>query len=149
MKYAEDLLKRPTKPYEWSPKLRNNGLLYRYWRLRPREKTHSEDYHQTQAQTQDPTFVLPFLDIPLPISEIHSQLKLAKTHLTKSQQQSMELRNRCYTDLLATYTNDTDPYTQKESERRAKIVINTIKSEQCRSMYEMNSESCPNLSKSV
>ena len=47
MKYAEDLLQRPKKPYEWSPKLRNDGLLYRYWRLRLREKTHSEDYHQT------------------------------------------------------------------------------------------------------
>ena len=38
MKYAEDLLQRPKKPYEWSPKLRNVGLLYRYWRLRLREK---------------------------------------------------------------------------------------------------------------
>ena len=39
MKNAEDLLKRPTKPYEWSPKLRNDGLLYQYWRLRLRKKT--------------------------------------------------------------------------------------------------------------
>ena len=87
-----------------------------------------------QAQAQDPTFVLPFLDSPLPISEIHSQLKLAKTNLTTSQSQSTDLRYRCYNDLLATYADDTDPSTQKESERRAKIVTNTIKSEQCRSM---------------
>jgi hypothetical protein len=33
MKYAEDILARPKKPYQWSPKLRNAGLLYRYWHL--------------------------------------------------------------------------------------------------------------------
>lgn len=141
MKHAEDLLKRPTKPYEWSPKLRNDGLLYRYWHLRLREKTHSADYHhilrkiETQTQQHDPTFVLPFLDIPLPLSEIHKQLKLAQQNLKTSQNRSLDLRYRCYTDLLATYINDRDPSTQKESERKAKVVTNTIKSEQCRSMY--------------
>jgi hypothetical protein len=82
----------------------------------------------------DASIILPFLDIPLPISEIHNQLKSAKQHLKTSQCNSPELRYRCYTDLLAIYANDTDPSTQKESERRAKIVTNTIKSEQCRSM---------------
>lgn len=115
--------------------------MYRYWHLRLREKTHSEDYHQTlrsietQTQQQDPTFILPFLDIPLPVSEIHTQLKLTKITLKTSQCNSLALRYRCYTDLLATYANDKDPSTQKESERRAKIVTNTIKSEQCRAMY--------------
>ena len=123
MNYAEDLLQRPKKPYEWSPKLRNDRLLYRYWHLRLKEKTHSEDYHQTlrsietQTQQQDPTFILPFIDIPLPVSEIHTQLKLAKKTLKTSQCNSLALRYRCYTDLLATYANDKDPSTQKESER--------------------------------
>jgi hypothetical protein len=39
MKHAETILERPKKPNTWSPTLRNAGLLYRYWRLRLREKT--------------------------------------------------------------------------------------------------------------
>ncbi len=55
--------------------------------------------------------------------------------LKASQLSSLDLRYRCYTDLLATYANDTNPSTRRESERKAKIVTNTIKSEQCRAMF--------------
>ena len=33
MQHAEKQLSRTRKPYQWSPELRNAGLLYRYWRL--------------------------------------------------------------------------------------------------------------------
>jgi hypothetical protein len=87
MKHAETLLERPKKPYAWSPTLRNAGLLCRYWRLRLREKMRSENYNDTyyrlehQTQQHDPTFILPFRGIPLPISEITQQLKDAKVAL--------------------------------------------------------------------
>ena len=84
MKYVEDLLARPKKPYQWSPQLRNAGLLYRYWHLRQREKLHSDNYYATfqrieqQTQRHDPKFILPFMDVHLPLDEIQSQLKAAK-----------------------------------------------------------------------
>jgi hypothetical protein len=141
MKYAEDILARPKKPYQWSPKLRNAGLLYRYWHLRLREKMRSDNYYATfqrieqQTQQHDPTFILPFRGVPLPLTEIQTQLKSAKQHLQLSQKNAVDLRYRCYTDLLATYDNDTNPSTKKESQRKAKIVTTTIKSEQTRAMY--------------
>ena len=141
IKYAEKILERPRKPYEWSPTLRNHGLLFRYWHLRMREKTHSETYSTTfrrmeqQTQHHDTAFILPFRDVPLPLSEIQKQLKNAKQALTTSQKNSTDLRFRCYTDMLAVYENDTNPSSRRESERKAKIVINTIKSEQSRAMY--------------
>lgn len=140
MMHAESVLQRPKKPYEWSPTLRNAGLTYRYWRLRLREKTHQENYLQTlqrmetQTQLHDSTFLFPFLGIPLPISEIHKQLKHSKTELKRCQKASTSLRHQSYHDLLATYLNDNSS-TRKESERRAKIVQNTIKAEQCRAMF--------------
>jgi hypothetical protein len=141
MKHAESILARPHKPFAWSPILRNSGLLLRYWRLRLREKTHSEDYNKTfqrieqQTQQHNPHFIFPFRGVPLPTSEIHVQLKQAKLALHACQQSSQDLRYRCYSDLLATYTSDSNPSIQKASERKAKIITNTIKSEQCRSMF--------------
>ena len=34
---AELSLRTPTKPYQWSPQLRNAGILLRYWKLRLKE----------------------------------------------------------------------------------------------------------------
>jgi hypothetical protein len=47
MKASERQLKRPTKPYQWSPKLRNAGITLRYWKLRLREIQFHEDYGPT------------------------------------------------------------------------------------------------------
>jgi hypothetical protein len=113
MKHAEDdLLRRPQKPFAWSPQLRNDGLLYRYWHLRLKEKTYSVDYQHTlrrmekATQQHDPSFILPFLDIPLPLSKIKRQLDTAKAKLKESQRNSQNLRYRCYTYLLAVYESD-------------------------------------------
>ena len=98
MKYAEDLLARPKKPYQWSPQLRNAGLLYLYWHLRQREKLHSDNYLATfqriehQTQQHDPNFLLlPFLGVHRPLDEIQSQLKASKQHLHTSQKNAVEL----------------------------------------------------------
>ena len=142
MKYAEDLLSHPWKPYQWSPKLRNTGLLYRYWHLRLREKLNSENYYaayqriERQTQQHDASFLLPFMGVHLPLSEIQIQLKTAKHNLQEtSQKNAVDLRYRCYTDLLATYKNDNNPNTKPESKRKAKIVLNTRQSKQTRAMY--------------
>ena len=47
MLLAEKQLSRPRKPYQWSPMLRNAGLINRYWRLRLREQLHKEDFGAT------------------------------------------------------------------------------------------------------
>ena len=90
---------------------------------------------EQQTQHHDTTFILPFRDIPLPLSEIQHQLKHAKQALKSSQSNSLDLRFRCYTNMLAVYEADTNPSSKRESTRKAKIVLNTIKAEQSRTMY--------------
>ena len=136
MQHAEAQLSKKKQPYQWSPQLRNAGILYRYWRLRRRELTHKQNYTPTfqrlelQTQQHDPSFRLPFLGIPLPISEIKVQVTAAKLHLKSCQLSSTELRFRCYTDLQAAYANDPNP----ETKRKLKIVTNTLNSEKSRAM---------------
>jgi hypothetical protein len=40
------LATRPKK-YQWSPRLRNSGILFRYWKLGLRELTPNEEYSTT------------------------------------------------------------------------------------------------------
>jgi hypothetical protein len=135
-------MERPKKPYAWTPTLRNAGLLDRYWRLRLREKLLSENFYDTfqrlehQTQQHDPTFLMPFRGVHLPISVVVHNLKEAiKKMKVSSQLSSQDLQYCCYNDLLATYANDHNPSTRRDSERKAKIVTNTIKLEQCRAMF--------------
>jgi hypothetical protein len=65
-----------------------------------------------------------------------TKLKQARADLRNKQKEAQELRYRCYQDLLATYSADNDPDTQKESLRRAKIVTNTLRHERCRAMFQ-------------
>ena len=141
MFFAEKQLSRPRKPYQWSPTLRNAGLTNRYWRLRPREQLHQEDFAETflrmaqQAQQKDQTFQFPMLNIPLSVGEIKDHLNKSTKFLHTCKANSTELRYKCYHDMVAIYENDNDTTTMKESQRKSKIVQKTIKSEQCRAMY--------------
>ena len=142
MKHAEKQLSRTKKPHQWSPALRNAGLLYRYWRLRHREATTgTDDYSHTyqrildQTATHDPSFRLPHLGEQLTKEAVTTHLNAAGKHLKKIQKDSVELRYKCYLDLLAVYANDKNGATKKESERKYKIVKNTIAAEECRTMY--------------
>ena len=47
MQTAEAQLHAPTRQYQWSPKLRNAGVVLRYWKLRLREYKFDEDYATT------------------------------------------------------------------------------------------------------
>ena len=88
MQHSERQLSRSTKPHQWSPALRNAGLLYRYWRLRHREATTGfEDYSATydrmlrQTATHDPHFQLPHLGETLTTDIITTNLNTAGKYL--------------------------------------------------------------------
>lgn len=128
------------KKNHWSPTLRNAGILCRYWRLRIQSRSVS-DYSATferlqqSAQQHDPTFRLPSLGISMEPQELAQYLKEAKKHLAKCQKESRDLRHRTYNELLIRYENDNDPSTKSESTRRAKIVRNTMRSEETRANF--------------
>ena len=130
------------KAYEWSLAYRDAAFIYRYWCLRLRENQHNANYSGTftrieqTASQHNPTFRLPFNDLALSTAEIRSQLQEASITLKLQQQDSVALRFRSNMDLLSLYENDTDPGTKSESTRKAKIVRSTIRSEQCRAMYQ-------------
>ncbi len=112
MQHAETQLSRPQKPFQWSPNLRNAGLLYRYWKMRLREITDDMDFSMTYQRIQqqiaqhDASFWLPFLGIHLTSTEIKAHINQAERHLKKCQKDSQGLRHRCYHDILAMYAND-------------------------------------------
>jgi hypothetical protein len=141
MQQAERQLSIPRKPYAWSPKLRNAGIVRRYWKLRLRETKYREDYTQTihrlqeQVKQSDPRFQFPFLYDKLSIDDIRKHLNQATKDLETIQQGSTEQRFQSYQDLLAIYKADTDPTTRPESNRKAKIVQRTIKTEKIRAMF--------------
>jgi hypothetical protein len=142
MAHAESIVTKPRKPYSWSPKLRDAGIVYRYWRLRHREEKYNEDYAATfdrieqLVQQTNPMFVLPLRSLQLTKDQVTSNLNEAATHLRTCQKNSIELRFQSYADLLATYENDRNPDTKKKSERNACIVRKTIRSEQSRTMFQ-------------
>ncbi|KAI2496031.1 hypothetical protein MHU86_18504 [Fragilaria crotonensis] len=139
---AESVLATRPKKYQWSPRLRNAGIVYRYWKLRLREVTHHEDYSSTflrwerQIQEYDPSFTLSHNSNVTTIPDIRKQLNQAKKHLRKLQKTSTQSRVKCYEELLDAYEPDANPATKQESQRRAKIVSRTIKTEAIKSMYQ-------------
>ena len=141
MTLAEDSMKKPARKYQWSPKLRNAAIVWRYWKLRLREITRSANYHPTilswqhKVQQNDPLFRLPFLDEPLSIETVREHLNVAQRELRTTQKRSKSLRLQTYQELLETYEDDNDPATRKESRRKAKVVSRTIASETCRAVF--------------
>ncbi|KAI2499411.1 hypothetical protein MHU86_15056 [Fragilaria crotonensis] len=142
MRHAEASLSKPPKPYAWSPTLRNAGIVYRYWRLRLSATKHNLDYSttfdrmETLVRQHDSTFELPLRKLAhLQSQEVQTHLNSAQKHLRECQRRAGDIRFKSYLDLLATYVNDGDTHTQKDSLRKAKIVQNTIKSERTKVMY--------------
>jgi hypothetical protein len=136
------LVAKPRRPYAWSPELRNAGILKRYWRLRLKEAScPNADYHETimrlqdAVQQHDPKFLLPHHHQALSIPEIRQHLNAATRQLHQTQKASIDNRFRAYQDLLAVYQSDQDADTQKESQRKAKIVKRTIRHEKIRQMF--------------
>ena len=141
MQHAEKSLLQPPKKCKWSPMLRNLALIRLYWKLRLREVLEGKDYSATfdrwqrQIQSSDPTFQFPSLLEPLSIDTIRNSFNRASTVFHKCQKDATPTRLKCYDDLLAMYEDDTNPATQKESRRKAKIVRNTIDGETLRNKF--------------
>jgi hypothetical protein len=138
---AERSLRKPPKKYQWSPKLRNAGILFRYWKLRLKEIQHNQNYSntfakwQTQLQVADPTFHIPHLHETLNLAQIRHALNSAQKTLRSVQRQSIDHRLQSYQDLIVTYNEDTNPTTQSKSRAKSKIVESTIRHEACRRVY--------------
>jgi hypothetical protein len=141
IQHAENILKKPQPQYPWSPKLRNAGVIKHYWRLRFREAKHGENHTisidrlEAKIQRIDKSFHLPDKTRSHDLFEILKKLKIASADLRAIQKRATQLRYQSYYDLLAKYKSDTDPATNYDSQRKAKIVQNTIKAEKCRAMF--------------
>lgn len=135
MHNSERSLQRTPQRHQWSPELRNAGLLRRYWRLRlhdvhqQSDHTQKIDRLQSQIQQHDPAYVFPLRDTPLTLDAIRGHLNHSSRQLRKIQQTSHMVRSRNLYDLLAKYRSDSNPYTSKESQRRSSIVQRTIAKE--------------------
>jgi hypothetical protein len=145
MKSAEKSLRKRNPKFQWSPELRNAGLKCRYWGICLREEVHQEVHPFSKARIRD---MITRYEPTYQYDDEHehsnstrfafytAKLKQARTDLRNKQKEAQELRYRCYQDLLATYSADNDPDTQKDSLRKAKIVTNTIRHERCRAMFQ-------------
>jgi hypothetical protein len=84
MKFAEASMKNPERKYQWSPKLRNAAIVWRYWKLRLREINRSKNYQPTFLRWQqkvgqyDPAFRLPFLNESLSLEQVRKHLNAAQ-----------------------------------------------------------------------
>ncbi|KAI2496067.1 hypothetical protein MHU86_18439 [Fragilaria crotonensis] len=141
MEHAEKALRVQPKLFKWSPRLRNAGVLLRYWKLRLREITHAEDYSSTFARWErkiqqfDPSFELPQRKTELPIAEVRKHFNQATRKLRATQRQATELHSSSYDELLDYYESDTNPRTQSESKRKAAIVRRTKAGENSRQLF--------------
>ncbi len=141
MIHSERQLRIPPKLYQWSPKLRNAGIIKRYWRLRLKELTHNFDSSETfdrwesSIQGYDRSFSLPEKGFELDVATVRLALHIATKRLHTIQANSRSIRQRSYEDLLATYDADSNTSTKAESARKARIVNRTMQSEACRNTF--------------
>jgi hypothetical protein len=142
MKAAEKAIGIPKKNYEWSPQLRNAAITKRYWKLRLREtKYPGEDYTTTIKRLQEtiqqnqPQFQFPKVSDAITIDQARNGLTKATKELKRLQKTASGMRFLAYQDLLATYATDLDPVTRPKSNRKAKIVKRTIRTERIRRMF--------------
>ncbi|KAI2493387.1 hypothetical protein MHU86_21169 [Fragilaria crotonensis] len=132
MMHAEKVLHIQPKTYKWSPKLRNTGVIMRYWKLRLRELLHGADYQETfqrwetKIQEFDSSFRLPEFGQALDVNTVRKRLNEASKQLRIVQKHSLSHRQQSFQDLLDTYDADTNHHTKHESMRKAKIVRRTL-----------------------
>ncbi len=105
MKAAETSLQTKPKLYKWSPRLRNTGVVMRYWKLRLRELQYGHDYASTfcrwerQIQQYDLAFVLPHRLEALSIVDVRIHLNKSTKTLRQTQKDATDLHTSNYEDL--------------------------------------------------
>ena len=91
MRASESALRKPPQPYKWSAKLRNAGLLRRYWKFRHSEVQQNLCYSENIARLEaavrvhNQGFSFPYRDEILTIEEIRKHYNKATKDLTKCQ----------------------------------------------------------------
>jgi hypothetical protein len=134
-------LSRPPKPHPWSPLLRNTAVIRNYWKLCLPEIKHGHCYRdifrrwEQNIQQHDPGFSLPRLNEKLSIEEVRQQFNAATKHFRKTQMNSTALRIHTYEDQIRTYMDDTNPLNQKASQKKAQMLLPTIRTETCCALF--------------
>ena len=124
MHAAEKSLRKPPCPYEWSPALRNAGIIRSYWKLRiydaQNNMNHSGRMQRLEAQVcqHDPTFRLPHREESFSMEALQQHLDIA-LDLRKIQRSAPEYRMRSLYDLLAFYESGDSDVSASEARRRS------------------------------
>lgn len=119
MARAERHLRHPPKHHPWSPSLRNTAVIRKYWKLCLREIKERHNYKETfmpwelKIQQHDPSSSFQSLNAHLSIEEVRKHFNTATKHFRKAQMNSTDLRIKTYEDLIRTYMEDNNPFTQK------------------------------------
>jgi hypothetical protein len=93
-----------------------------------REEEHHKDYSATfdcieqLLKKSNERFHLPLRDGPLTLEQVTIHLDEAAKHLRQCQKDSIELQFKSHNNLLAKYNTNTNPLTQKASEKKASAV---------------------------
>ncbi len=127
MRSAETALRKPKGKYQWSPALRNAGIIRQYWKLRLQDRLHNTDHTpkmlrlEAQVQQHDSAFNLPQMNETLSLEDLRIRLNSATNALRKIQRASSDHRMHTLYELLDLC--------------RAAIVRRTIQTEICRGVY--------------
>jgi hypothetical protein len=106
---AEAALRKAPQPYKWLNKLRNAGLLWRYWKFRHSEAlfdlyySENSDKLEAAVRAHDQSFSIPFKYEVLPIDKIRIHFNAAHKALTNCKDNAEGHRIQNQYDLLAQY----------------------------------------------
>lgn len=142
MQAAETSLRKQPRKSQWSPALRNAGIIRQYWKLRLFDANQPTNHSsrilrlEEQIRQHDPSFHLPFKDVPLSLDDIRKHLTQSSKQFRTIQSNSDEYRMRSlYDDLLALYESGASTLSAKEETARAKIIRSTIRNETTRGVF--------------
>ena len=133
MHAAEKSLRKPPCPYEWSPALRNAGIVRTYWKLRIYDARNNMNHSgrmqrlADQVRQHDPSFRLPHRDEPFSMEALEQHLETATLDLRKIQRSAPEHRMHSLYDLLAFYESGASDVSASEARRRSTGLRSSIR----------------------
>ena len=141
MQAAESSPRKPPRKSQWSPALRNAGIIRQYWKIRLHDANQATNHSsrilrlEDQIRQHDPSFHLPFKDVTLSLDEIRRNLTQSSKLFRTIQRKSDEYRMRSLYDLLALYESGASSLSTTEETARAKIIRATIRNETTRGVF--------------